>query len=130
MKGHSPVKKTIRKWRLRIILWSASFLFGLITDYYFTLGILLLGFLSLYLMAPIVRAANTQYWAAGQLLGHIRGIIVCAFTPTLFTASLEYWETREMETLIEISLILVLILIIWLIFNNLLVKITLKKCRR
>lgn len=116
---HSLYTRIPEKWRSRIILWIASFLFGLIIIWIWDIETLLVVLILLSLIAALFRtlgltqALKLERWALDQFLGRIRGIVIFAILPAVWVMAKDLIENPSMSSALALILVLLLIVIIW-----------------
>ena len=104
-----------QKWRSRIVLWVASFLFGQFVIWIWGLETLLTILIFLIFGAALFRtfglaqALKIERWLREQFLGRIRGVVIFAFLP----AAWELIRNPSIPSIIGLLLLLLCIVIIW-----------------
>ena len=104
-----------RTWRVRIIIWAVSFLFGLIVRLIWgveaLLTILILGIFvsALFRTLGIDEAWKLEKWSVGQFFGYFRGVIIFAFLPVIW----ELIKNPSFDSAITLSVVILCVLFIW-----------------
>ncbi len=78
------VEKQQRKWTKRLIKWAIAFAIGWLVEWLVGTLWLLVGLLSISLLAAVLRMGKTQRWMLDEFWGQIRGMVIWAMLPAFF----------------------------------------------